>query len=102
MKLMILMTLLFMACTAHSEDDFFTHKNAYIQPPQFGCKIGGKFFSVGTRKQMNHKELALYKERTGYRASDGYAVMMQCLYVVDPLQSDHPRPDKRVFVWVAS
>ena len=51
---------------------------------------------------MNSKELKAYKNKTGFRASDGFAVMMECLYLVDPTKNDHPAPDKRKYVWVAS
>ncbi|GHG07184.1 hypothetical protein [Thalassotalea marina] len=81
---------------------FFGDKNAFKQPKDQGCYIGKTFYPVGTRKSMNHVELALYLKKTGYQASDGYAVMMRCLYLVDPLSDDHPLPKDRKFVWVAS
>ena len=51
---------------------------------------------------MNHVELKEYRKITGFNASDGYAVMMICLYIVDPLSFDHPKVDARRYVWVAS
>ena len=103
MKLFIvgLFILLFSSLTT-AEENFFTLKNAYKQTAEHGCYIKGDLFAVGTRKQMNHVELAEYKKLTGYRASDGYAVMMQCLYIVDPLSVDHPVERERKYVWVAS
>ncbi|MAD96249.1 MAG: hypothetical protein CMB99_02880 [Flavobacteriaceae bacterium] len=102
MNYAFLFVLFFTSISVNSEENFFTNKNAYKQPSGIGCKLGDKIFPVGTRKQMNAKELAMYKQKTGFNASDGYAVMMQCLYLVDPLAMDHPVPEKREFVWVAS
>jgi hypothetical protein len=97
------LSLLLLSCSSVAEENFFTAKNADIQPVGPGCTIAGsdEIFVVGTRKQMNHKELALYKAKTGYNPSDGYAVMMSCLYLVNPLSVDHPAVSDREYVWVA-
>jgi len=104
MKLSILLSLLLVCFNTAAEDKFFSLKNAYHQPVDQGCTIKGKdkIFAVGSREQMNHKELSLYKEKTGYNPSDGYAVMMICLYLVDPNAVDHPKVKDRKYVWVAS
>lgn len=80
----------------------FTPKQAFVRDANGGCLIGDEKFEVGTRRQMNKAELAAYETKTGYRASDGYAVMMICLYLVDHLKNDHPMPKNRQYVWVAS
>jgi|TARA_R110002060_G_scaffold78357_1_gene91413 hypothetical protein len=89
--------------SANAYDEFtFKVKHADEQPIDKGCYIKDRFFAVGTRNQMNRAELALFKKKTGFRASDGYAVMMMCIYIVDPLSDDHPHPNVRRYVWVAS
>lgn len=100
----ILVSLLLTIFTSvEAEENFFTNKNAYIQPKGPGCTIEGidKVFQVGERTAMNHKELKTYKEKTGYQASDGYAVIMACLFLVDPLSTDYPAVKDRKYVWVA-
>lgn len=101
-KIIISVLFLFQLSIYAAEEDLFTGKNASIQPSGYGCEIKNKIYPVGTRKQMNHKDLALYKKRTGYTPSDGYAIMMECLYIVNPLHDDHPKVEDRMYVWVAS
>jgi hypothetical protein len=79
----------------------FHQKKAFIEDSN-GCEYQGSFVRVGTIKAMNKKELNAYKQATGYRAHDSFAVLMQCLYLVNPKASDHPEPSKRKYVWVAS
>jgi len=98
----MLTSLFLVACNAYSQESFFSKKNADIQPPEYGCTIKDVLYPAGTRKAMNHEELELYKEKTGFYPSDGYAIMMECLYLVNPLNSDHPKPKDRKYVWVAS
>lgn len=102
LTLTLTFSLLFTSSVYSSESGFFTKKNADIQPDNAGCLLGDKLYPVGYRKQMNHEELALYKKTTGYTASDGYAVMMQCIYIVNPNSDDHPKVSDRDYVWVAS
>ena len=101
---LIFASLFLITFSSFAEENFFSTKNAYIQPEGVGCTIKGsdKLFPVGFRKQMNHVELKEYRKITGFNASDGYAVMMICLYIVDPLSFDHPKVDARRYVWVAS
>jgi hypothetical protein len=65
-----------------------------------GCLADGHYHEVGTILQMNKEALSAFKTRTGHIASDGYAVLMQCTYLVDSEADDHPRPSERRYVWV--
>ncbi len=65
-----------------------------------GCLADGRYHEVGSLLQMNREALAAFKERTGHTASDGYAVLMQCTYLVDSKADDHPNPSERRYVWV--
>lgn len=62
--------------TAKAENFKISSKNADKQPLNQGCFINDKFYTLGSREQMNDEELKLYEKTTGFRASDGYAVMM--------------------------
>jgi hypothetical protein len=101
-KIFAIILLTFMSLAqAQTDTDLISPKQADLQPENQGCKLGDKVFPIGRRKQMNHQELVDYKIATGYRASDGYAVMMMCSYIVDASHNDHPTPKKRVYLWVA-
>lgn len=101
-KLLFTFFILFTCINSAKSNSYFTDKNAYKHDNSSGCYINDVFFKVGTRIAMNKVELESYKEKTGYQASDGYAVMMQCIYTVDPEKMDHPAPKDRHYVWVAS
>jgi hypothetical protein len=100
--LTITLLLFFTIITHATESVYFTKKNADVRSDNSGCLLGDKLYPVGYREQMNHKELARYKKETGYTASDGYAVMMQCIYIVNPNSDDHPEVSDRSYIWVAS
>jgi hypothetical protein len=101
-KILAITLMILISSTASAKNPFFSVKNADVRSQANGCLLDGKIFKAGTRKQMNAAELKRYKELTGYRASDGHAVMMECLYLVNPAESDHPKVDEREYVWVAS
>ncbi|MGF1826827.1 hypothetical protein [Vibrio splendidus] len=75
--------------------------NAWQSDDSKGCNYEGEKYEFGHLLAMNLDELEAYKANTGYRASDGYAVLMVCTYLVDPLAGDHPVVDERDYKWVA-
>lgn len=66
-----------------------------------GCELDGQFYNLGEIEAMNKADLEDFKQMSGYRASDGYAVMMMCTYNVDPAANDHPAVNERTYSWVA-
>lgn len=82
------------------EADFFPAYNAWA-PSESGCTLNGQNYMVGDTEQVNMQDLAEYEQITGYRAADGYAVIMLCTFLVDPSQQDYPKPEQRQYVWVA-
>lgn len=66
-----------------------------------GCELNGEFYKVGELESMNKVDLDEFKRITGYRANDGYAVMMMCTYRVDSTSNDHPPVNERTYEWVA-
>jgi hypothetical protein len=87
--------------TFNADEKVFMNANSRKQSLDQGCYIGKKLYTVGESELMNREALALYKEKTGYNPSDAFAVLMQCLYIVDPQSSDHPEVNKRKYIWVA-
>ncbi|MDA0146166.1 hypothetical protein OCT63_18225 [Vibrio sp. RW] len=87
---------------ARAEEHPFPYKyNAWDTTSEEGCYHNGEFFHVGEIEAMNKADLDEYMSATGYRASDGYAVMMLCTYDVVPSLGDHPKPGDRTHKWVA-
>lgn len=103
-KLIVTMALAVTASSTFSADikeaDFFPAYNAWA-PSESGCTLNGQNYMVGDTEQVNMQDLAKYEKITGYRAADGYAVIMLCTFLVDPSQQDYPKPELRQYVWVA-
>lgn len=91
---------LFTSSSIASEEVFFPSYNAW-QESKTGCYLNGQQYQVGEIEAMNLEDLNDFKIETGFRASDGYAVMMMCSFLVEPSDEDYPLPNKRKFVWVA-
>jgi hypothetical protein len=83
------------------QEDFFPRYNAMQRSHDEGCTLNGQIYAVGYVMAMNKDRLLKFKQITGYRASDGLAVLMQCLYLVDAQSNDHPTIKNRKYVWVA-
>lgn len=84
-----------------TEEMFFPHYNAWDRGEE-GCVFNGQVYNVGDLEAVNQSDLQAYKAQSGgIRASDGYAVLMMCSYLVTPDDHDHPKPEDRRFVWVA-
>jgi len=96
----VFLTLSLVTSTSAAEKDFFPSYNAFNRN-DLGCELNGERYKVGELAAMNSTDLDNFKKLTGYRAADGYAVMMMCSFIVDPSKQDYPTPDKRSFVWVA-
>ncbi|KAB0482437.1 hypothetical protein F7Q91_03245 [Vibrio chagasii] len=75
--------------------------NAWNVEESEGCTYNGEKFAFGELKAMNQPELEEFKVSTGYQASDGYAVLMICSYLVNPQSNDHPPSKARDYRWVA-
>lgn len=93
--------LLIAALDVHASEPELGPYNAWLPDDSKGCLFEGEKYEFGHLLAMNIDELDAYKANTGYRASDGYAVMMVCSYLVDPRIGDHPVPDEREYKWVA-
>jgi hypothetical protein len=104
-KLLIILISFILALDSNAEevkqDDFFPIYNAMKRSPDEGCTLNGQIYAVGYVMAMNKDRLLKFKQMTGYNASDGLAVLMQCLYLVNPKSNDHPTIQKRKYVWVA-
>ncbi|MFM2668613.1 hypothetical protein AAFX24_28120 [Vibrio mediterranei] len=87
-----------LASTTTVESD---HYHAWEMNEKEGCIWNGQHYQVGDRAVMNQSNLDAYTERTGERAGDGVAVLMQCQYLVDPATGDHPRLTERQYTWVS-
>lgn len=85
---------------AYAGENKFKNYNAWQQSLS-GCEYEGETYPVGYTQAVNDADLQAYEKNTGYRASDGYAVMMLCSFLVDPDMGDYPLPKERKFVWVA-
>ncbi|MCG9576095.1 hypothetical protein L1D14_07560 [Vibrio tubiashii] len=85
---------------AINEEDYFPQYNAW-RKSDAGCVFNGQKYKVGELEAMNLTDLRSFEKESGGRASDGYAVMMMCSFVVIPEEEDYPIPNKRKYVWVA-
>jgi hypothetical protein len=99
--LAIILFAIFKEARAADEVTFDKVYQAWETTSTEGCQLDGQFYKVGEIEAMNKADLADFKQMSGYRASDGNAVMMMCTYNVDPTSNDHPPVNERTYAWVA-
>jgi hypothetical protein len=103
-KLIIIFSLLFsinVNAVPAVDKPFLTESNSWLEDTK-GCGMDGseEVYKIGELVAMNQKAIDEYEKSGGY-VHDGEAVLMQCQYIVNPSNDDHPDLESRKYIWVS-